>query len=90
MMRILRLWRLSSVDLRILWFALRHNPRPIWLWPAVLILCWFGLEPLNFAFPLLGIVDDVILLPLALHVLVKILPADIHSAFSARRRRRPA
>ena len=88
MLRILRLWRLSGMDLRLLWFALRHGQRPIWLWPAVLILGWFALEPFNFAFPILGVMDDVILLPLLLHVLVKFLPNDIHSAFSVTRGRR--
>jgi uncharacterized membrane protein YkvA (DUF1232 family) len=87
MLRILRLWRLSGTDLRLLWFALRHRPRPIWLWPALLILTWFALEPFNFSFPLLGVLDDVIILPLVLHVLVKLLPNDIHSAFSASRGR---
>jgi uncharacterized membrane protein YkvA (DUF1232 family) len=87
MLRILRLWRLSRTDLRLLWFALGHGRRPIWLWPAVLILAWFALEPFNFAFPILGVLDDVILLPLVLHVLVKFLPNDIHSAFLANRGR---
>jgi uncharacterized membrane protein YkvA (DUF1232 family) len=82
MLRILRIWRLSGMDLRLLWFALRHARRPIWLWPAVLILGGFAFEPLNFAFPLLGVVDDVILLPLVLHALVKFLPSDIRADFS--------
>jgi uncharacterized membrane protein YkvA (DUF1232 family) len=81
MLRILRLWRLSGMDLRLLWFALRHAQRPIWLWPAVLVLGWVAIEPLNFAFPLLGVVDDLILLPLVLHTLVKFLPSDIRADF---------
>jgi uncharacterized membrane protein YkvA (DUF1232 family) len=70
------------MDLRLLWFALRHAQRPIWLWPAVLVLGWFAFEPLNFALPLLGVVDDVIVLPLLLHALVKCLPNNVRSDFS--------
>jgi hypothetical protein len=45
----------------------------------------YALEPLNFAIPLLGVVDDFIILPLLLRRLVKSLPADIHSDFKRTR-----
>jgi uncharacterized membrane protein YkvA (DUF1232 family) len=77
MLRLMRLWRLAAVDLRILWFALRHPHRPIWLWPAAIVLGLYAFEPLNFAIPALGIVDDFILLPLVVHVLVRFLPLGI-------------
>ena len=81
MFRLFRLWRLGRQDLRLLWFALRHRSRPPWLLPAVTLLGLYALEPLNFAVPLLGVVDDFILLPLALHWLVKLLPAEIRYGF---------
>lgn len=65
-----------------LWFALRHSERPIWLWPVVLALGWFAFEPLNFAFPLLGVADAVILSPLTLHALVKFIPNQIWSEYA--------
>jgi len=77
MLRLLRLWRLAATDLRVLWFALRHPHRPIWLWPAAIVLAVYALEPLNFAIPALGVVDDFVLVPLALHVLLKFLPLGI-------------
>jgi uncharacterized membrane protein YkvA (DUF1232 family) len=49
--------------------ALRHPNRPAWLLPAALALGFFALEPLNFVIPVLGAVDELILLPLLLHVL---------------------
>jgi uncharacterized membrane protein YkvA (DUF1232 family) len=79
MMRLFRLWRLGRQDLRLLWFALRHRNRPVWLLPAAAALVIYALEPLNFTVPLLGVVDDFILLPLALHWLVKFLPAQIRA-----------
>jgi uncharacterized membrane protein YkvA (DUF1232 family) len=81
MLRLYRLWRLGRRDLRLLWFALQHRSRPAWLLPAVLLLTLYALEPLNFAVPLLGVVDDFILLPLALHWLVKLLPGEIRYGF---------
>ena len=74
MLRIFRLWRVGGRDLRFLWFALRHPERPLWLWPATLLLGWYALEPLNFMIPVLGLVDDLVLLPLVLHSLLKLLP----------------
>ena len=77
MLRLFRLWRLGARDLRLLWFALRHPHRPVWLWPAVIVLAIYALEPLNFAIPLLGAVDDLVLLPLVLHLLVTFLPLNV-------------
>lgn len=84
MRRLLRLWRLSRADLGLLWFALRHRSRPAWLWPAVGLLALYALEPFNFAIPALGVVDDLMILPLVLHMLVKVLPPEIHSSFARR------
>jgi uncharacterized membrane protein YkvA (DUF1232 family) len=72
MRRIFRLWRMSRNDLRLVWLALRHPNRPTWLLPATLALAFFALEPFNFAIPVLGVVDDLFLLPLLLHGLAQI------------------
>jgi uncharacterized membrane protein YkvA (DUF1232 family) len=85
MIRLLRLWRLSASDLSLLWFALRHPHRPVWLLPAVLVLGFYALEPFNFVMPVIGMVDDFIVLPLLLHVLVTFLPLDVRTAFGLRK-----
>jgi uncharacterized membrane protein YkvA (DUF1232 family) len=72
MRRLFRLWRLSGQDLRLLWIALRRPNRPRWLLPATIALAFFALDPFNFALPFLGIVDDVLLLPLLLRLLAKL------------------
>lgn len=72
MRRLFRLWRLGGRDLKLLWVALRSEDRPRWLLPAVLLLLFFAVEPFNFAVPLLGAVDDLLLLPLLLHGLVQL------------------
>jgi uncharacterized membrane protein YkvA (DUF1232 family) len=67
-----RLWRLTGRDLRLLWHALRQPDRPGWLIPATLVLVFFAIEPLNLAFPVLGVVDDFVLLPLLLRGVVSL------------------
>jgi uncharacterized membrane protein YkvA (DUF1232 family) len=69
MRRLFLLWRSSCQDLRLIWTALRNPNRPRWLIPAVITLGFFALEPFNFAVPLVGIVDDVFLLPLLVRLL---------------------
>jgi uncharacterized membrane protein YkvA (DUF1232 family) len=85
MIRLLRLWRLGAADLRVLWFALRHRQRPVWLWPAAIIIGLYAFEPFNFAVPALGVVDDLVLVPLVLHLLVKFLPLNIRLESGMRR-----
>jgi uncharacterized membrane protein YkvA (DUF1232 family) len=84
MFRLFRLWRLGASDLRLIWYALRHPQRPLWLLPAASLLAFYALEPVNFALPLLGIIDDFLLLPLLLHLVVRFLPADIRYDFGRR------
>ena len=81
MRRLFLFWRVGRKDLRMLWFALRHPGRPAWLLPAAALLGLFALQPANFAIPLLGIVDDLVLLPLALRALVSFLPGHVRAAF---------
>jgi uncharacterized membrane protein YkvA (DUF1232 family) len=77
MRRMFLFWRRGGADVRRLWFALRHPDRPRWLLPAAALLAVYALEPANFAFPMLGIVDDMVLLPLLLRGLLAALPAHV-------------
>ena len=84
MLRLFRLWRLGAKDLGVLWFALHHPRRPVWLWPAAIVLLLYALDPLNLAFPVVGVVDELVLLPMVLHLLVTLIPLDIRVAFGQR------
>lgn len=86
MFRLFRLWRLVAGDLGLLWFALRHRSRPVWLWPVAVILGLYALDPVNFAIPFAGLIDDLILIPLLLHLVVRLLPAEIRLGFALRSR----
>jgi len=85
MIRLIRLWRMCARDLRLLWFAFRHPHRPVWMLPAILVLGFYALEPFNFVMPVIGVVDDFIVLPLLLHLLVGFLPLDVRAAFGLRK-----
>ena len=75
------LWRVSRDDLRLLWFAAKHPLRPGWLIPGAIVLTLYALSPLNFAMPMIGMVDDFVIVPLALHWLLKLLPQQIKEHF---------
>ena len=78
---IILLWRMSRTDLKFLWFALRHPLRPRWLRPAAVFLAIYALSPLNFAMPLIGVIDDMVIVPLVLHWLLQRLPVQLHTLF---------
>lgn len=83
MKRIFALWRVvAGQDLRLLWFALRHEKRPGWLLPGLAGLALFAVEPLNFTLPVIGAVDELVLVPLVLHAMVKMLPAHVLDSFT--------
>lgn len=83
MKRIFALWRMvAGQDLRLLWFAIRHAKRPAWLLPGLAVLALFAVEPVNFAVPVLGAVDEFVLVPLLLHGMVKMLPAQVLEGFA--------
>ena len=75
-MRLLKLWRLMHRDARLILQALRRNDRPRWLLPVVLLILFFALDPLNLAVPTLGLLDELIVLPLMLRAVVKLAGAD--------------
>ncbi|MCK9689321.1 hypothetical protein [Scleromatobacter humisilvae] len=79
MRRLFLFWRQGGRDLRLLWRALQHPDRPAWLLPATVLLAFFALDPLSLAMPMLGAVDDLVLLPLALRALLSALPQHLKS-----------
>ena len=84
MLRLFRLWRLGANDLRLLWYALRHPERPFWLRPVAALLAVYALDPANLALPVLGVIDDFLVLPLLLHAVARFLPAGIRADFDRR------
>lgn len=83
-MRFLLLWRIVRSDLRLLWLALRHPHRPAWLIPASAALAVLAFQPLNFAIPVLGVINEFVILPLLLHGVLSLLPERIRMEFKNR------
>jgi uncharacterized membrane protein YkvA (DUF1232 family) len=78
--RVVVLWRLVRGDARRLWFALRHPAAPAWLKVGTALLVLYLLSPVDLlpdTIPLLGIVDDLIIIPFAIRWLLSRLPAHI-------------
>lgn len=78
--RLSALWTLVLRDGRLFWFALRHPDAPPWLKPAAFGLLCYAISPIDLIPDViagLGIVDDVVIIPLAVHVILKRLPPHI-------------
>lgn len=81
------LWSVIRGDARLLWFALKHPLAPGWLKPAVALMLLYVLSPVDLlpdAIPVLGLVDDLVLVPLAMAFIVKRLPAALRTDFLRR------
>ncbi|KQP23515.1 YkvA family protein [Pseudorhodoferax sp. Leaf267] len=81
------LWTLVRGDLKKLWWALRDPRAPGWLKAATAGLVLYLLSPIDLlpdAIPFLGVMDDVILLPLAVRWLLARLPAGLQADLEAR------
>ena len=78
--RLALLWTLIRGDARRLWRALRHPQAPLWLKLGVLGMVVYVISPIDLIpdlIPLLGIADDIVLVPLAVRFLLSRLPAHI-------------
>ena len=74
-------------DGRLFWYALRHPDAPRWLRPAAFGLLLYAVSPIDLIPDFiagLGIVDDAVLIPLAVHFMLKRLPPHILRQAQAR------
>jgi uncharacterized membrane protein YkvA (DUF1232 family) len=86
--RLTLLWTLVRGDARQLWFALRHPLAPRWLKVGAVLIVLYVLSPIDLipdAIPFVGVLDDLVLVPLAIRWLLKRLPPEIAAASAARR-----
>ncbi|HEX2548053.1 MAG TPA: YkvA family protein [Ramlibacter sp.] len=78
--RLTLLWSVVRGDARQLWFALRHPGAPGWLKLGTALLMLYVFSPLDIVpdfIPGLGIVDDIVLVPMAIRWMLKRLPARV-------------
>jgi uncharacterized membrane protein YkvA (DUF1232 family) len=80
------IWSVIKGDARLLWRALRHPQAPGWLKAGTAGLVLYLLSPIDLipdVVPILGVMDDIVLLPLAINWLLKRLPAHIRADIGA-------
>ena len=78
--RLTLLWVLLRGDARQLWFALRHPNAPGWLKWGTAAIALYLFSPIDLipdVLPLVGMVDDLVLVPLAIRWLLKRLPPEL-------------
>jgi len=88
--RLTVLWSVVRGDARQLWFALRHPGSPGWLKLGTALVVLYLFSPIDLlpdALPLIGVVDDLVLVPLAIRFMLNRLPPHIAQAVAGRRRR---
>lgn len=76
------LWSVVRADARLLWRALRHPASPGWLKLGVAGIVLFMVSPAG-SFPIIGLLDDIVLVPLAIRFLLNRLPADLRADIGA-------
>ncbi len=86
--RIAVLWTVLRGDARQLWFALRHPNAPGWLKLGTALIVLYLFSPIDLipeVLPVIGVMDDLILVPLAIRWLLKRLPPEIAQSADNRR-----
>ena len=83
--RIGLVWGLVGSDLGLLWRALRHPLAPAWLkWGTAGVL-FYLVSPIDLIpdfIPFIGVVDDIIIVPLAIRWLLNHLPQVLRDEIS--------
>lgn len=83
--RLVLLWSLIRTDARRLWVALRHPAAPNWLKLGTALIVVYVLSPIDLVpdvIPVVGVVDDLIVVPLAIRWLLRHLPPEVARATS--------
>ena len=78
--RLTLLWSVLRGDARTLWFALRHPGAPGWLKLGTALIVLYVISPIDLIpdfIPVLGYVDDALLLPALIWLAVRLLPAHV-------------
>lgn len=80
------LWTVVRGDARLLWRALRHPQAPAWLKLGTLALVAYVVWPVDLIpefVPLIGVVDDLVIVPLAIRFMLDRLPAALRAEIAS-------
>ena len=77
----LRRWaRMVKSDILALYLAVKHVRTPLYAKVLAAIVVGYALSPIDLIpdfIPVLGYIDDIILLPLGIALVIKLLPSDV-------------
>jgi uncharacterized membrane protein YkvA (DUF1232 family) len=80
--RLAVLWSVVRGDARLLWRAVRHPLAPGWLKLGALGIVLYVISPVDLipdVIPFVGVLDDIVLVPVAMRYLLKRLPAGLRA-----------
>ena len=86
--RLTLLWSLLRGDALRLWRALRHPASPGWLKLGIGLLALYLVSPIDLipdVLPVIGVIDDLVLVPLAIRWLLDRLPPEVTAHSGGRR-----
>lgn len=78
--RLSALWVLVRNDARRLWYALGHPQAPGWLKAGTALLLLYLVSPIDLipdALPIIGVIDDLVLVPMVVRWMLGRLPASV-------------
>ena len=81
--RVTLLWSVVRGDARQLWHAVRHPLAPAWLKWSSALLVLYVVSPIDFipeVVPFFGVMDDLVIVPLAIRWMLKRLPPELARA----------
>ena len=81
------LWLAVRGDAKRLWYALGHPEAPVWLKAGAAAIVLYLFSPIDLVpdmIPILGVVDDLVIVPMALRWLLSRLPTHIREHAEAR------
>ena len=81
------LWLAVRGDAKRLWYALGHPDAPVWLKAGTAAIVLYLLSPIDLVpdmIPILGVVDDLVIVPMALRWLLSRLPTHVREHADAR------
>lgn len=84
--RLSLLWSVVKGDARLLWRALRHPQAPSWLKLGAVGIALYLFSPIDLipdVIPVIGVLDDIVLVPLAIRFLLDRLPAQLRAEIGA-------
>ncbi len=77
------IWMTVRGDARLVWHALRHPATPAWFKGGVALVVLYLLSPVDLipdVLPIVGAIDDLVIVPLALRWLLARLPMAVRAS----------